>query len=185
MVESMQISNTMTFSRHVARIKEDSHGIRSSLAASNDNFWLLASGPSISREKMKGTMKWRTCVRRRLQPCSVKGKYICSGRRYSKIEAEMDLLSFQLSLEGRKGKKSIKNKINELISDDNAHPEVGASAESESEDLSDLTPNFTTSLLLVFSRNPNSSAASSIILIIFEIRSDEKSQKNVSEQERR
>ena len=53
-VESMQMSSTMNLPRGVEQVKEENHDIKSLLAASNDNCWLCTSGPSVSREKIKG-----------------------------------------------------------------------------------------------------------------------------------
>ena len=65
-IESLQMQNTMTFLCDMKLIKEESHCAKSLLATSNDDCWLLASGLSISKEKMKGTMKWRMRIRIRL-----------------------------------------------------------------------------------------------------------------------
>ena len=104
----------------------------------------------------------------------MKGKDACNIQHNSKLEAEMALLSFR---QGRKGRKSVEKHINESIIDANARPALCMNDECYSEDLSDLAPNSACSLFLLFSNNPNSSAAPSIPILNFDIKSDDKKSK--------
>ena len=45
--ELLQQSNVLLISREVARIRENNHGIKSLLAASNDECWLTTLSPTI------------------------------------------------------------------------------------------------------------------------------------------
>ena len=101
LVQSMQTMNTCVVSRDVTRIKLDNHGLKLSLAAFNDDCWILIGSPTISRQKMKDKEFWRMCIRKRRKSNSIKGKDVRSMLHNTKIEAEMTLCSFRCSLDGK------------------------------------------------------------------------------------
>ena len=101
LAQSMQIMNTGVLSRDITRIKVDNHGLKSSLAASNDDCWILTGSPTISRQKVKDKVFWRTRIRKRRKSNSIKVKDVRSTLCNTKIEAEMALCSFRYSLEGK------------------------------------------------------------------------------------
>ena len=49
LAQSTQTMNTYILSRDITRIKVDNHGLKSSLAASTDDCWILTGSQTVSR----------------------------------------------------------------------------------------------------------------------------------------
>ena len=49
MLEAIQVNNCLQLSRDVTSICENDHGLKSILAASNEDCWLIASGTRIEK----------------------------------------------------------------------------------------------------------------------------------------
>ena len=99
-LESIQENNCLQFSRTVTRIQDNARGIKTILAASNESFWLLASGSRMNKHRDNH----RCSVTKRPQPCSIRGKRIRNTVCSSKLEAEIVLFNFRCELESKKVK---------------------------------------------------------------------------------
>ena len=94
-LEAIQANNCLQLSRDITRIRENDHGLKSILAASNEDCWLVTSGARIE----KINENFRIIIRKRKQPNSLKGTPKKSGLCLSKLEAEIGLCSFRFSNE--------------------------------------------------------------------------------------
>ena len=110
-VEAIQASNALKLSRGVTGIKEDNHGLKSTLAASNDKCWQLTSGPFI----IKNGNKWRCQVTKRLKPNSLRGKNIHGLYYATRTEVELNLFKFRFGLESKSRKESVSTRIKEMV----------------------------------------------------------------------
>ena len=131
-VEAIQASNALKLSRGVTGIKEDNHGLKSTLAASNDKCWQLTSGPFI----IKNGNKWRCRVTKRLKPNSLRGKSIRGSCCATRTEAELNLFKFRFGLESKSGKESVSTRIKEMV-ENRPFIEINAGIDESVSDITD------------------------------------------------
>ena len=87
-LKSVQANNCLQLSRDAARIRDDDHGLKSNLVASNEDCWLVASGVNV--EKVHD--KCRIIIRKEKPELtnSLKGAQKKSSLFVSKLEAEIN-----------------------------------------------------------------------------------------------
>ena len=108
-LQSTQWNNSIKLSRDVTRLKEKNIVIKATLVSSNDNYWCNTSGSSIVKTNPEG--KWRRRITKREKAVSLKRKNKHSCRCNAKIEDEINLCDFRLSLETKKSKIYVKNRL--------------------------------------------------------------------------
>ena len=110
LVQAIQTSNEIMLYRGVTRIEGDHHGMKSFLAASNDDCWLTKTRLKILKVKMKNGWKWQFIIRKRKYVHAIKGKEYKSNICKTKVEAESLLCSARFGVESKIVKNMLQRK---------------------------------------------------------------------------
>ena len=72
--QNIQLKNTCILSRDAIQMKEDNPGLKSLLAESNNDCWILRSSLTISRIKEMNEVFWRIRMQKRMRANSIEDK---------------------------------------------------------------------------------------------------------------